>query len=150
VCIDVSRKICWFVSFNALQGITSFLLEFRVLCTWHATYTCIKRWEPFNNLNLNTLPYSLTLRPGGIYSSTQVVSWPSRIPNKPVTSLRHQEGRRVFREGPKFFKLCPILLKCVQHTFPGGRKIFCRGLSPHGYGPDPHPAWTDVAGQTPL
>jgi len=25
----------------------------------------------------------------------------------PVTSLRHQEGRRVFREGPKFFKLCP-------------------------------------------
>jgi len=33
-------------------------------------------------------------------------------------------GRRVFREGPKFFELCPIFLDCVQHIFPEGRKNF--------------------------
>ena len=27
--------------------------------------------------------------------------------DRPVTSLGHQEGRSVFREGPKFFELCP-------------------------------------------
>jgi len=39
---------------------------------------------------------------------------------RPVTNLGHQEGRRVFREGPKFFQLCPIFLNYVQHIFPGG------------------------------
>jgi len=38
--------------------------------------------------------------------------------------LGHHEGRRVFREGPKFFKLCPVVLNYVQHIFLGGRKIF--------------------------
>jgi len=45
----------------------------------------------------------------------------------PVTSLGHQEGRRVFREGPKIFELCPIFLNYVQHIFPRGgrgRKTF--------------------------
>jgi len=32
----------------------------------------------------------------------------------------HQEGRRVFWEGPKIFELCPIVLNDVQHIFPGG------------------------------
>ena len=57
---------------------------------------------------------------------------------RPVTSLGHQEGRRVFREGPKFLKLCPIVLKNVQHIFPAGRKILQAGLRPllpPGYGP---------------
>ena len=43
---------------------------------------------------------------------------------RPVTTLGHQEGRRVFWEGPKVFELCPIVLNDVQHIFPGGRKFF--------------------------
>ena len=44
---------------------------------------------------------------------------------RPVTSLGHQEERRVFWEGPKFFELCPIVSNHDQHIFPGGRrKIF--------------------------
>ena len=35
-------------------------------------------------------------------------------------------GPRSFWEGPKFFKLCPIILNYVQHIFPGGGKKFCR------------------------
>jgi len=27
--------------------------------------------------------------------------------SRPVTSLGHQSGRRIFWEGPKFFKVCP-------------------------------------------
>ena len=34
-----------------------------------------------------------------------------RLITRPVTSLGHQEGRRVFRKGPKFFEICPIFLK---------------------------------------
>ena len=45
---------------------------------------------------------------------------------RPVTSLGHRAGRRVFWEGPKFFKLCPIVLNYVQHIFQ---------KSPPGYGP---------------
>jgi len=57
------------------------------------------------------------------------------LPPRPVTSLGHQEGRRVFREGPKFFELCPKFLSCVQHNFPGEAKIFLGGFTPPGYGP---------------
>jgi len=49
------------------------------------------------------------------------------IGTRPVTSLGHQEGRRVFQEGPKFFELCPIFLNYVQHIFIGGEKIFLWG-----------------------
>ena len=49
---------------------------------------------------------------------------------RPVTSLGHQEGRRVFREGPIFFEPCPIFLFYVQHIFPGGAKHFLGGASP--------------------
>jgi len=42
---------------------------------------------------------------------------------RPVASLEREEGRRVFREGLRFFKLCPIALNYVQHIFPGA-KIF--------------------------
>jgi len=42
----------------------------------------------------------------------------------------HQGGRRVFQEGDKFFKLCPIVSKYVQHIFPVGAEIFLRGASP--------------------
>jgi len=48
--------------------------------------------------------------------------------NRPITSLGHQEGRRVFWEGPKLFKLCPMVLNYVQLIFTGG-------LCPPGYGP---------------
>ena len=46
---------------------------------------------------------------------------------RPVTSLGHQDGRRVFREGQQFFELSPIFLNCVQHIFPGGAKNFLVG-----------------------
>jgi len=46
-----------------------------------------------------------------------------------VTSLGHQGVRRVFREGPKFFELCSMVLNFVQHIFPGEAKIF-QGPSP--------------------
>jgi len=49
-----------------------------------------------------------------------------------------QEGRRVFREGPKFFGLCPKFLNYVQHIFPGGVKNFLGAkplLRPPGCGP---------------
>jgi len=39
-----------------------------------------------------------------------------------VTSLGHQGARRVFCEGAKFFKLCPIVLNYVQHIFLRGAK----------------------------
>jgi len=43
---------------------------------------------------------------------------------KPVTSLGHQEGRRVFWEGPTFFVLCPIVSNYVQDIFLVGTKNF--------------------------
>jgi len=49
---------------------------------------------------------------------------------RPVTSLGHQEGQRVFREEPKFFELCPIFLNFVQHIFSGVAKNFLGGLRP--------------------
>ena len=49
---------------------------------------------------------------------------------RPVTSLEHQGWRRVFWEGPKFFKLCPILSNYVQHTFTRGGENFSRGSRP--------------------
>jgi len=41
---------------------------------------------------------------------------PHTVYNRSITSLGRQ-GRRVFREGPKFFELCPIFLNFVQHIF---------------------------------
>ena len=49
---------------------------------------------------------------------------------RPVTSRGHKEGRRVFREGPKYFELCPIVLNYVRHIFPGGAKFFLGGAPP--------------------
>jgi len=51
-----------------------------------------------------------------------------RVICKPVTRLGHQEGRRVFREGPRFFLLCPT------HLSRGGEN-FSRGGSPLGCWP---------------
>ena len=48
---------------------------------------------------------------------------------RPVTSLGHQGGRRVFWEGTKFFKLCPIILNYVQHIFTSGAENFLGGAS---------------------
>jgi len=55
----------------------------------------------------------------------------TRPGTRPATSLGHQEGGRVFREGPKFFELCPIFLNCANTFFQGGgRKIFKGGKIP--------------------
>jgi len=43
---------------------------------------------------------------------------------RPVTSLGHPEGRKVFWEGTKFFQLCPIILNYVQHIVQWEKKIF--------------------------
>ena len=52
--------------------------------------------------------------------------------SRPVTSLGHQGWRRVLWEGPKFFKLDPIVFNYAQHIFPGGGgEKFCF----FGYGP---------------
>ena len=48
--------------------------------------------------------------------------------SRPVASLGHQAGRRVFWEGHKFFKLCPT-------HFPRERKLFQGGFPPPSYGP---------------
>jgi len=55
--------------------------------------------------------------------------------HRPVTSLGHQEGRRIFREWPKAFKLCPRFLNYVQHIFPGVARKILGGFAPLGYGP---------------
>jgi len=52
-----------------------------------------------------------------------------------VISLGNQRRRRVFREGPKFFKLCPVVLNYVQHIFTRWAKNFLGGESPSSYGP---------------
>jgi len=49
-----------------------------------------------------------------------------RLQIRPVTSLGHQDGRRVFSEGPKFFELCPIV-KTMSNTFFQGGENFSRG-----------------------
>ena len=49
---------------------------------------------------------------------------------RPVTSLEHQVGRRVFWEGPKFFKLCPTVFNFAQQIFPGGSTKFAGEASP--------------------
>jgi len=49
---------------------------------------------------------------------------------RPVTSLGHQVGRRVFWKGPTFFKLCLIFSNYVQHIFPGGAKKLSGGFAP--------------------
>jgi len=54
---------------------------------------------------------------------------------RPVTSLGHQGGRRVFWEGTKFFKLCPIILNYAQHIFTSGAENFLGWLRVPGYGP---------------
>jgi len=52
------------------------------------------------------------------------------VQGRPVTSLGHPEGRRVFWEGPKFFELCPVVSNDDQHIFPGGANNFLRGIRP--------------------
>ena len=48
----------------------------------------------------------------------------------PVTSLRHRGCEEFSKRGDKFFKLCPIVSKYVQHIVPGGAKIFLGEASP--------------------
>jgi len=65
------------------------------------------------------------------------------ILRRPITSLGHQEGRRVFREGPKFlnYTTSNIFELCPTHFSRGGRKFFYGGgfaspAPPPGYGTD--------------
>jgi len=49
---------------------------------------------------------------------------------RPVTSLGHQEGRRVFWEGLKSFELCSVVLNDVQHIFLRGKKFLGEAWHP--------------------
>ena len=51
-----------------------------------------------------------------------------------VASLERQGGEELSKAGPKFFKLCPIVVNYVQHYFPGGQKV-SRGFPPYA------PSW---------
>jgi len=57
---------------------------------------------------------------------------------RPVTSLGHQVGRRVFSEGPKFFELpaCTVVLNYAQHIFLRVTKKILGVVKPPVYGPD--------------
>jgi len=57
-----------------------------------------------------------------LYRSAQTKSISKSVTIRHVANLRHQVWQRVFWEGPKFFKLYPIVLNYVQHTFPGEAK----------------------------
>jgi len=61
----------------------------------------------------------------------QGLNWASKVNVgiRPVTSLGHQEGRRVFRDGLKIFEICPIFSNYIQHIFSVGRNV-CIGFSP--------------------
>jgi len=61
----------------------------------------------------NTAPTSVSVRFYTLIFSIVLVCL------RPLTSLGHQEGRRVFWEGPKIFELCPIILIDVQCIFLG-------------------------------
>jgi len=68
---------------------------------------------------------------------------------RPVISLGHQVGRRVFWEWPKFCKLRPIVLNYVQHIFPGREKNFAGGfasLRSPCYGPVIHVSYNYTHG----
>jgi len=67
--------------------------------------------------------------PAGSTPTTRAISTQGRnLLTKPGTSLGHQVGRRVFREGPKF-------VNYFQHIFPGGSEKNFRGASPLVTGP---------------
>jgi len=50
--------------------------------------------------------------------------------DRPVTSLGHYMGRRVFWEGPKFFKLCEL---CPTHFYRGDETFSKPCLWPNGW-----------------
>ena len=70
-------------------------------------------------------------------SPPNITGWirPWSHPSGPVTSWGHQEGRRVFWEGAKFFKLGPIVSNYIQQIFPGWN-VFLGTLCPPGYEPE--------------
>ena len=53
-----------------------------------------------------------------------------RLRTRPVTSLGHQEGRRVFWEGPNFFFAVSNIFKLYPTHFSRGTKNFLGGLRP--------------------
>ena len=52
------------------------------------------------------------------------------VVTRPVTILVHHGWRRVFLEGPKFFKVCLIVFNYAQQIFPGVAKNFAEGAKP--------------------
>jgi len=70
----------------------------------------------------------------GFLKGKYPTNWSSRrLQSTPVTSLGHQVWRKVFWEGSKYFKRCPIIFNYAQHIYPAGAKRFA------GEAPTPTP-----------
>jgi len=72
--------------------------------------------------------------------SSKLTNWPPRcrhtaVTTRPVTSLGHQVGQRIFWEGPTFFQLWPAFWTMSNTFFQGRRKSLQGELRPPGYGP---------------
>ena len=78
-----------------------------------------KQRKSRRNEKINLSCISVWEKTGLYYCQQSKVSCPSSK-SRPITSLGHQVGRRILWEGPKLFKLCPIVLNYVQHIFPSG------------------------------
>ena len=98
-----------------------------ILCSaTHSTVT-----EPIQRLRKTSTSgfcLSSSLHAQATFVRVPITQW-SSLKYRPATSFEHQAGRRVLWKGPTFFKLCPIVLNCLQHIFSKGAKIF-RGEPP--------------------
>ena len=92
--------------------------------TWLIVFVWILYSNRFTLVNLTTSSKYETRK---LYS---MMSQLHHIITRPLTSLGHQEGRRFFWEGPKFFELCPIVSNYIKHSFPGGAKKFLGVFAP--------------------
>jgi len=88
----------------------------------HCSYCCRPVWKQ----SISTLQWSLgaRLKVKHLHITAADEGPFKRSVPRPLTSLEHQEGRRVFWERSKFFEICPIFWNYIQHIFPGGRKFF--------------------------
>jgi len=55
--------------------------------------------------------------------------------SRPVTSLGHQEGRKVFCGAQIFLTMANSFQLCPTHLSRGGKKFSREGFAPPGYGP---------------
>jgi len=72
--------------------------------------------------------------------------------SRPVTRLEPNERQRVFWEGPKLFKLFPVVLNYIQHIFLGEQTFFqgcMRPLVPGLNSGMRNNEWNSLKGESP-